>query len=173
MNTHLGLTSQASKWRRSATQAGSRNATTFVSLGRQSEVASPRRNGESRSDGIRADPMPSLRDSGDVDANTHLGLTSQTLPTSLRSAHCGIPGSCSPAGTKALCRVREHPVSVAPHGSPPVQHPRCNRGCWTGGEGSQVRHSPGITIPGKELPSLRDSQAMPFGCFGIAGNVKD
>ena len=40
----------------------------------------------------------------------------------------------SPAGTSALCRVREHPVSIAAQGSPPSRHPRHCRGCRLGGE---------------------------------------
>jgi hypothetical protein len=51
----------------------------------------------------------------------------------------------------------EHPFSIATHGSAPSRHPRLRRGCRLGAEGSWVCPTPGITIPGKELPSLRDS----------------
>ena len=78
----------------------------------------------------------------------------------------------SPAGTSARCRVREHPVSIATHGSPPSRHPRQCRGCRLGGEGVCRCHTPGITIPGRELPSLRDSRAMPILCDGLVGNDK-
>jgi hypothetical protein len=100
--------------------------------------------------------------SGGATAADSLGQLTSLLYTSLRSAHGDILGCIVPQGRKLSAGCASTRRSITTHGSPPNRHPRRSRGCRFSGEGAWVCPTPGITIPGMGLPSLRDSRAMPF-----------